>query len=284
MSSSPSLPLHMFRPVADAQIAVSVHPGDAEATTGLVLVSGGVQTRIGAHRSYLCIAQAVAAQGYPVVRYDRRGVGDSTGSDPGFQASGPDLQAAIAALLTHTPTVTRLVGFALCDGALALVEVAARERHFAAIMLANPWTPESENPELAAGQHYGQRLRDPAALRRVLSGRYNIAGLLARTGRYLRALLGSNTSRPSPEAVALIGTLAALGPKVHLLLSRPDRTAALFERAALRAGRPGRMLLSGASIVRVDDCDHSFSSPGTRDKLVAAVVGAVRAADQHGAA
>ena len=77
------------------------------ATTGLLLVTGGTQTRIGSHRMYERLAEALAEQGYPCFRYDRRGVGDSEGEDPGFRGSGPDLAAAAAAFRREQPAAQR---------------------------------------------------------------------------------------------------------------------------------------------------------------------------------
>ncbi len=69
---------------------------------------------------YERLAKALAEKGYSCFRYDRRGVGDSAGEDPGFRGSGPDLSAAAAAFRKEVPGLTRMVGFGLCDGASAL--------------------------------------------------------------------------------------------------------------------------------------------------------------------
>ncbi|MGZ8998931.1 MAG: hydrolase 1, exosortase A system-associated, partial [Allosphingosinicella sp.] len=66
---------------------------EAKGRTGLLLVTGGTQTRIGSHRVFERLAIALAAAGYPCFRYDRRGVGDSEGIDPGWRGSAPDLEA-----------------------------------------------------------------------------------------------------------------------------------------------------------------------------------------------
>src|SRR3712207_3331734 len=92
----------------------------AEGQTGLLLVTGGTQTRIGSHRMYERLAAALAGAGWPCFRYDRRGVGDSEGEDPDFKKSGPDLAAAAAAFRSEQPQLERLLGFGLCDGASTL--------------------------------------------------------------------------------------------------------------------------------------------------------------------
>ena len=92
----------------------------ADGGTGLLLVTGGTQTRIGSHRMYERLTAALAASGWPCFRFDRRGVGDSEGDDPDFRESGPDLAAAAAAFRREQPQLKRLIGFGLCDGASTL--------------------------------------------------------------------------------------------------------------------------------------------------------------------
>ena len=82
-------------PCEGAELAASLD--DAGGATGLLMVTGGSQTRIGSHRMYERLAKTLAENGFPCFRYDRRGVGDSAGEDPGFKGSGPDLKAAAAA-------------------------------------------------------------------------------------------------------------------------------------------------------------------------------------------
>ena len=57
---------------------------EAPGKTGLLIVSGGNEVRMGAHRGMASLAARLAASGVPVFRYDRRGIGDSTGSNGGF--------------------------------------------------------------------------------------------------------------------------------------------------------------------------------------------------------
>ena len=51
----------------------------APGRVGLLIVAGGNEIRCGAHRGMALLAAEVAARGYPAFRYDRRGIGDSTG-------------------------------------------------------------------------------------------------------------------------------------------------------------------------------------------------------------
>ncbi len=127
----------------------------AEGKTGLLIVTGGSQTRIGSHRMFERLAAAVAAAGHPCFRFDRRGVGDSEGDDPGYRGSSADLLAAVQAFRAVCPGVERIVGFGLCDGGTALSLFGA-QAGLDALLLANPWLVEAETdapPAAAIKQH-----------------------------------------------------------------------------------------------------------------------------------
>jgi pimeloyl-ACP methyl ester carboxylesterase len=88
-------------------LALGASLDSAGGETGLLLVTGGTQTRIGSHRLFERLAGALAQTGWPCFRYDRRGVGDSEGADPDFRDSGPDLAAAAAAFRREQPQLKR---------------------------------------------------------------------------------------------------------------------------------------------------------------------------------
>ena len=93
----------------------------AEGSTGLLLVSGGNEVRSGAWGGQAQLAARLASEGFPVFRFDRRGIGDSEGENGGFRSSTPDLAAALATFKAECPQLTRVVGLGNCDAATALV-------------------------------------------------------------------------------------------------------------------------------------------------------------------
>ena len=54
--------------------------------TGVLVIVGGPQYRVGSHRQFVLMARALANVGYAVLRFDYRGMGDSTGCPRGFEA------------------------------------------------------------------------------------------------------------------------------------------------------------------------------------------------------
>src|ERR1700760_457890 len=102
----------------DALVGVLSEPS-APRETGVVIVVGGPQYRAGSHRQFVLLARAIARQGFAVLRFDVRGMGDSAGSPRDFENIGEDVDAAIAALMQQVPAVRQVALWGLCDGASA---------------------------------------------------------------------------------------------------------------------------------------------------------------------
>ncbi len=66
----------------------------APGSTGLLIVTGGNEIRSGAFQGQSRFAARIAAAGFPVFRYDRRGMGDSDGENRGYSKSALDIAAA----------------------------------------------------------------------------------------------------------------------------------------------------------------------------------------------
>lgn len=241
---------HLSFPCEGAALAATLD--GAPGTTGLLIVSGGNEIRSGAHRGMAMLAQRIAAAGHPVFRFDRRGVGDSEGANGGFEASGPDIAAAIPAFRAAAPHITRIVAFGNCDAASALL--LHRPAGPDALILANPWTYEgdaSEEPALppaaAIRARYLARLKDPTSLLRLLRGEVDLRKLLRGV-----AALGRKKPQAAPDSLAarLDAALAALSRPATILLATGDRTAQAF----MEACHPGAV-----PVECLDSPSHSFA-------------------------
>ena len=239
-------------PCEGGQLAATLHP--AAGATGVLVVTGGVQTRWGAHRGLRTLAERLAAAGHPCLRFDRRGVGDSDGDDPGFRNSLPDIVAARDAL--RAAGATRIVGWGLCDGAAALA-MHARALGLDGLILANPWTFDADQldqwpPQAAIAARYRDRLRDPAAWVRLVTGGVNLRKLVRGLASLTHAApLGATTQ-------TLVDGLAGAGPAL-VLLSERDATAqvfrALWDRGVFRTTQARVETIAGAghTFARADD-------------------------------
>lgn len=240
---------------------------DAEGATGMLLVIGGSQTRIGSHRMYERLAKYLAENNYPCLRFDRRGVGDSAGEDPGFRGSGPDLLAAAAAFRKECPALTRLVGFGLCDGATALV-LFGDAAGLDGLILANPWLVETEvgePPPAAIRQHYRKRLLSKAGWKKILTGAVNYRKLW----RGIRSIF----SRRDEQSLSQDALQALLRHRLpaEAILCVGDATAIAAEAEIRRWPYEG--LIRATQTIDTDS--HTFARPGDEAMLLTAVLSAL---------
>lgn len=226
---------------------------DGPRATGLLIVSGGNEIRAGAFAGQARLAARLAA-GFPVFRFDRRGVGDSTGENLGFRDSGADIAAALAAFRAARPGLARIVGFGNCDAASALM--LNRGAGCDALVLANPWTIERDDgapPPTAIRERYAAKLRDPRELVRLATGKVSLRKL---AGGLVRALRPAGP--PSSLAGDMRAGLAGFAGPVTILLAGRDRTAQAFE-AAWDAG--------DTRIARCPGASHAFVEGGASEWL-----------------
>lgn len=232
-----------------------------ERSVGLLCVTGGSQVRTGPHRQLHRIAARLSASGYPVFRYERRGLGDSDGVDPGYRESGPDLRAAASAFRAETPQMRTLIGFGLCDGATAL-GLHGRSAGVDGLVLANPWLVETEAGHVApaaARAHYSQRLLSRKAWAEVLGGKVDLLGA-ARS--LLRSVTKADGGSLADEVAVELGHYAG---KLVLILSDRDNTA-IAARACWTGA--GFAKLNGDKAVTVATDSHTFARRGDLDPVL----------------
>jgi exosortase A-associated hydrolase 1 len=196
----------------------------APGRSGLLIVSGGNEIRAGAFSGQAALAARIAAKGFPVFRFDRRGIGDSGGENRGFRKSRRDIEAALAAFRAIAPQVERVVGFGNCDAASALMlgEGAGCD----ALVLSNPWTIESHDdapPPAAVRARYAEKIRNPKEVLRLVTGGVNLVKLA-------RGLVQASKARAqaTPLALQMAAGLAAFDGPARIVLARADRTAQVF--------------------------------------------------------
>jgi len=239
---------------------------EGEKTTGLLLVTGGNEIRSGAFSGQASLAASLAEQGFPVFRFDRRGVGDSEGINRGFRDEEADIRAALAAFREAAPQVSRVVGFGNCDAASALM--LAGGAGCDALVLSNPWTIEEAGdagdegddsgsdttpPASAIRARYIAKLKNPREIARLLSGGVDYRKLL----RGIARAVGPKAA-PSTLAGDLRDGLAGFSGSVRILLAEADRTAQVFIE---------NWDASDARIARCPKAGHAYVEPHARQWL-----------------
>ena len=238
-----------------------------DSDSGVVIIVGGPQYRAGSHRQFVLLARRLAAAGHAVLRFDLRGMGDSSGAQRSFEGAGADVRAAIDALGHAVPAVRRIALWGLCDGASAallyLDEHGDPRVH--ALCLANPWVRSANSLARTHVKHYyTDRLRQGAFWRKLLTGK--VAGDAIKG--FLRDVNAARTSKPSPALgypQRMARAWAGFEGRILLLISGADYTAREF-LDALAADPAWRGALDRRGVTRVDlpGADHTFSDPAAR--------------------
>lgn len=248
-------------PCGDVGLVGVLHVPRDQAGVGVVIVVGGPQYRVGSHRQFVYLADALGAAGFPTLRFDYRGMGDSGGEFRGFEYIDPDIEAAVGALRQACPGVRHVVLWGLCDAATAAAFY-ARNHSVAGLVLANPWVRTAEGMARSYVQnYYGQRLLSRDFWVRLLTGKMSV---LARLRDFLADWRTARGSRSGAASTSLPERLRASverfpGP-VLLLMSGDDLTAGEFDlhlKGDSWAAWRGR---SQVSRVDLPGVDHTFSS------------------------
>lgn len=257
------------------------HGVDLDVNTGVLVIVGGPQYRVGSHRQFVSLARSLATNGVPVFRFDYRGMGDSVGAFSGYLDIEQDIRAAINVFLELNSSIKRIVLWGLCDAATAATFYAPSDERVVGLVLANPWVwSERGEAKTYLRNYYARRLLSGDFWNKVLGGRFNVVTSLAELiGNMRRAVGRGGSVRGEESLIEARGRSGQLAERMYqcldstsipllLMLSGRDLTAAQF-RGAIRES-PGwqRLLKAQRTTVReLSDADHTFSRGMWRDQV-----------------
>jgi exosortase A-associated hydrolase 1 len=132
-----------------------VHQPAQQSKLGVLIVHGRPATRVGKHRLFVLLARAWASAGYPVMRFDYRGTGDSGGEVITIEETSQDLGSAIDAFIAKVPGLQRVALWGLCGGAADALLYAPRDPRVAGTVMVNPWTYDARVRSFVKLRHAG---------------------------------------------------------------------------------------------------------------------------------
>lgn len=253
---------------------VSMPTRENSSRTGVVIVVGGPQYRVGSHRQFVLLARALAGAGIPVIRFDYRGMGDSGGDPRTFESVDADIRGAISALQRETG-VSGIVLWGLCDGASAALMFAVSDPRVAGIVALNPWARSPQTAAATQLRHYYVRRFMTREFWRKLS----VGGIgLRRSAHDLvsavrNALQRRDRTRPIGYLQRMHDGWAAFACPVLWVLSGHDFTAREFEAWVEQDPRRRALLQRpGSEVYRSGAADHTFSDEASRDAVTTKTV------------
>lgn len=244
-------------------VAAPIQPSSQPSShgVGVVIVVGGPQYRAGSHRQFTLLARRLATAGFATLRFDYRGMGDSSGAARTFEDVAPDLRAAIDALLRHGPQLRSVVLWGLCDAASAAMLYAPTDARVSGLALVNPWARGSDTYARTQLKHYYlQRLMSADFWRKVLRGGFNVR----RAGADLRSNISQATTAQAGGDYRgrMLDAMQQFKGSALLLLGAQDLTGQEFElylNAQLNHQPQRRSRWQQVQRVQIAEADHTFS-------------------------
>ncbi len=263
--------------IGDDQIfATFDSPSDKNSQSVLLIVSGGNEIRSGSHNSHSQLAQYMREQGHYVLRFDRRGIGDSDGENIGFMQSGDDILSAIQYLRTRLGAKAKISAFGNCDAASSLL-LNLDILNLNSLILSNPWTYDSVSHEAQANNkdenkpfapsataikaRYWARIKNPRTIIDLVSGKIDLTKLI-------KGLIHvSKKENLSDLAHKLNNILSDIQSPVTILIADKDSTAMAFMGAYHSKAFANVRSNPNIKILTLKSASHSFADAASKSWL-----------------
>ena len=152
-------------------------PDAARQSVAVVITNSGIIHRVGANRLHVRLARLFASHGYPCLRYDLPGIGDSERLGTGASIGDENIAATRAAFdaLQKADVAQRFVIIGLCSGADHSFVMTCVEPRVSAAVLIDPTAMFSTKKHRFNLMLLPvRRALRPRALWRLVRGRYRI--------------------------------------------------------------------------------------------------------------
>jgi exosortase A-associated hydrolase 1 len=224
---------------------------------GVLLLADSEQYRVGSHRQFTLLSRLLAKLGVPVMRFDRRGMGDSEGEPHSFDAIEDDIRAAMKEFFIQAPQMKETVIIGLGDAALAAALYAPLDERVCALVLLNPLPGQAIDAMEPLRHHYLARLGEVAFWKKVARGQLDLAsGAATLRQNWRQAIRKQRNELPRRIAASLSG----FDGQLLLVLGGEDLAARHFARVLARHHARFRC-------VEVAQADHAFASGAWRAEV-----------------
>lgn len=268
----------------DNSLCAMAHIPQPSKQCGVLIVVGGPQYRVGSHRQFLLLARDLASNGFPVLRFDYTGMGDSEGEQKTFENIDADLRAAIDAFYQQHSDLKNIVIWGLCDAASAALFYAYQDQRVKGLILLNPWVYTIQGEAKTYLKHYYlQRLLSRELWSKIFSGKFDavasITSLISMIKKMMSVSPSENFDKEHTNAIQAISPDLPLPERmkqglerfeypVLCILSGNDLTASEFKEL-IAADSGWQQLFNQQRIQRLnfDESDHTFSRAVWRNQV-----------------
>lgn len=251
-----------------------LHIPECPSAQAVLIAVGGPQYRAGSHRQFVLIARALAERGYPVLRFDYRGMGDSEGDRRNFENIEDDLCAATGELVRNVSGIRNVAILGLCDGASATALYAWKDLRINGVVLINPWVrTDGGEAKTMLKHYYCSRLFDRSLWLKIGRGKFDFVGAarsilsIAKRANSANSLVKNAVLPSLPHR--LYQGLQKFPGKVLFILSENDLTAREFDETC-RSSREWRTLMEATRITchNLPGANHTFSRRDWREQVI----------------
>lgn len=249
--------------------------------TGVLIIVGGPQYRVGSHRQFVKLSRFLAMQHIPSMRLDSSGMGDSSGEKAQFYQQHTDIKLAIDAFCQQCPQLTKIVLWGLCDAASAALLYCYQQTdsRLAGLVLINPIVRQQHSHAWIMLKHYyRQQLGSKIFWYKVFTGKLNLMQSIRSLLSILKQFsFTKNEIKVSSQADTLEVTAEnyvkymlagwqAFKGKTLVITSGHDLTAQEFLQLC-HNDRNWAACLQQALHLHIGDANHTFSTADWRSQV-----------------
>jgi exosortase A-associated hydrolase 1 len=255
--------------------AILHRPDSPKHDTGVLILVGGPQYRVGSHRQFVKLSRALAAAGITSLRLDSAGMGDSSGTKAEFYQQDADIEAGITALMQQCPQLKNVVLWGLCDAASAiLLYLNKPDPRVSGVALLNPWVRQQHShAEVMLKHYYVKRLLSRQFWQKLFGGgvalKHSIKGLWQtlqqRRANHPAASISPQANAQNYVQLMLHGWQNFIG-KVLIITSGNDLTAQEFLQLCTNDSAWAQCLAK-AQHSHISAANHTFSGQLWREQV-----------------
>ena len=256
---------------------------EVQARPAVILLNSGILHRVGPNRLHVRLARRLAEAGFPVMRFDYSGIGDSrprTDSAPFARSALAETRECMD-LLAASRGVRKFLLAGICSGADSALSAGAQDDRVTGVALIEPYA--IPGPAFPLYQ-YRRQILDPRSWWRLLRGRSEILGSLrahpAEPAPSDPPAAASAALEPTPDFDSIVPSRGEFVRRVKGLVERgagvcfvySSESPAYFNYLVLLRREMRRPRAKGRVRVQVlKQTDHVFTPLAVQDVLVETV-------------